>query len=115
MPFLHGVVAGLAAVNALVLSVALIFPAVRRRGVDVLAVLTLATVVEAGVAAGLGLLLVGGGHRAHDPLHYLYAALAVVILPVGSVYGRWRQRPALYLGVAALLLAVLVIRLYATA
>ena len=64
---------------------------------------------------GLGLLLLSGGHRAHDRLHYVYGALAL-----GAVLSPWvyapqepRRRLSWFVG-TTLLAALLAARAYVT-
>jgi hypothetical protein len=65
-------------------------------------------------AGGLGILLAGGGPR--EPLHYLYAALAMGALPVTDSFARRSspRRRALLTFVGAVVLFVLIARLFQT-
>lgn len=64
----------------------------------------------------LGMALFVTGHRPAESLHFLYGALAPVILPLSLSVARTRptrQRPLVY-GIAALLIVGLVIRAIVT-
>ena len=65
-------------------------------------------------AGGLGLFLAGGGP--HEPLHLLYGALAIGSLPVADSLAREAgpRRRAIITLVAAVVLLVLVLRLFQT-
>ena len=65
-----------------------------------------------GIASGLVVLLTGG-HPA-DPLHFLYAVAALLVLPVVRFWGRLERHRAAVLGVGGGLLAALVLRLFQT-
>jgi hypothetical protein len=84
----------------------------RRLAVD-RAVLAALSVIALAVVSGLGMLL--GGQRPHDLLHLLYAAAALLALPIarfgGGVAARHRG-PAVAIG--GLLVVLLVVRLYQT-
>jgi len=63
---------------------------------------------------GVGLFL--GGRRPHDPLHWLYGVLLVLLLPIAATYttGRGPRREALVYGIAGLFMAGLAIRALTT-
>ncbi|HYK95699.1 MAG TPA: hypothetical protein VE011_07550 [Candidatus Dormibacteraeota bacterium] len=65
-------------------------------------------------AGGLGILLAGGGP--HEPLHFLYAILAIGSLPVADSLARNAspRRRAVITLVAAIILFVLLARLFQT-
>ncbi|HEV3230889.1 MAG TPA: hypothetical protein VG245_01410 [Candidatus Dormibacteraeota bacterium] len=67
-------------------------------------------------AALVGLLLLATGHQPKDGLHLMYGAVAVLVVPAAAGYTR--RRPALaglHRLIAALILAGIMFRLYATA
>jgi hypothetical protein len=65
---------------------------------------------------GMGLLLLGGHHRAEERLHYLYGTLALL-----SILSPWLYAPSeprrrlLWFGAATLLAGALALRAYMTA
>jgi len=65
---------------------------------------------------GLGLLLLSGHHRAHDPLHYAYGTFALL-----AVLSPWLYAPSeprarlLWFAIATLLAAALAVRAWMTA
>jgi len=65
-------------------------------------------------AGGLGILLAGGGP--HEPLHFLYAILAIGSLPVADSLARKAspRRRAVITLIAAIVLLVLLARLFQT-
>gem|GEM_PF-6819709 len=65
-------------------------------------------------AGGLGILLAGGGP--HEPLHFLYAILAIGSLPVADSLARKSspRRRAVITLIAAIVLFVLLARLFQT-
>lgn len=73
--------------------------------------LVLVVVTSAG---GLGILLAGGGP--HEPLHFLYATLAMGALPVSDSFARRSspRRRALVTLVGAVVVFVLIARLFQT-
>jgi hypothetical protein len=76
------------------------------------AILAAIAVVAANVLVGV-VLLAGGGAPA-DPLHLVYAAVALVILPVARFWDRLARRRELAVGAGAVVLAALVLRLFQT-
>lgn len=116
MSLIHGVLAILVAAGGLTLSLVVGLGVrtgrLKRFALDraILAALAL-TLIAA--ASGLAVLLTG--HRPADALHFLYAAVALAVLPIvrltGGVIG---SRRTLAVGVGGLLLALLVVRLYQT-
>ncbi len=76
------------------------------------AILGIVVLVLAGVAMGLVLLVTGPGP--HDPLHLLYAVVAVLVLPVARFWAPLARRRELAIGVGGIALALLVVRLFQT-
>lgn len=68
------------------------------------------------VGAASGIILLAMGYRPADPLHLLYAAVAVVVIPVArSFAGRTlERRTALLLLAALIVLGALTYRLFTT-
>jgi len=64
----------------------------------------------------VGIAMFLAGARPHDPLHWLYGPLLVIVLPIAASYlsGRDRRREALVYGLAALFMFGLAIRAYMT-
>ena len=75
-------------------------------------ILTALVVIAANVVVGL--VLLGTGSRPADPLHFLYAVVALLALPVVRFWGALERRRALALGIGALVLVGLVVRLFQT-
>jgi hypothetical protein len=65
-------------------------------------------------AGGVGLVV--GGSGPHEPLHYLYAALALAGLPIANSLSRnaGPRRQAIVTFVAALIVVVVILRLFQT-
>ncbi len=76
------------------------------------AILGVFVLVLVGAALGLVLLVTGPGPD--DALHLLYAAVAVLVLPVARFLEPLARRRSLALGVAGVALALLVLRLFQT-
>ncbi len=115
MTNVHQFFAPLLAVGGLVLLVVLgVATATRRpaRFATDRVILGVEAVVLLGVATGGVILLTGG--RPADPLHLLYAAVAMAVLPVARFWSRLARHRAIALTVAALLLAGLALRLFQT-
>ncbi len=74
----------------------------------------LAAVALVAVGALVGLLQLATGDRPDDPLHLLYAAVALLILPLARFWGRLATRRGLAVGVGAVILALLLLRLFQT-
>jgi hypothetical protein len=68
--------------------------------------------VLAGSAVGLVLLVRGPGPA--DPLHLLYAAVALLVLPVARFWDLLGSRRSLAVGAGGVVLALLVLRLFQT-
>jgi hypothetical membrane protein len=64
----------------------------------------------------VGIAMFLGGARPHDPLHWLYGPLLVIVLPIAASYlsGRETRREALVYGLAALFMFGLAVRAYMT-
>ena len=64
----------------------------------------------------VGIAMFLGGSRPHDPLHWLYGPLLVIVLPIAASYlsGRDSRREALVYGLATLFMFGLAIRAYMT-
>ena len=64
----------------------------------------------------VGVLIFVGGRRPHDPLHWLYGPLLVIVLPIAASYvsGRDSRREALVYGIAGLFMFGLAFRAYMT-
>src|SRR5947209_1188445 len=67
-----------------------------------------------GLQLIVGLLDLATGHRPHDPLHFLYAGLALLTLPVARAFGRRRGQVAFYRLIGAVLLLGILFRLFTT-
>jgi FtsH-binding integral membrane protein len=76
------------------------------------AILGALALVVAGSAVGLVLLVTGNGPD--DPLHLLYGALAILVLPVARFWDRVSGHRALAVGIAGVVLTLLVVRLFQT-
>lgn len=112
---IHAAIALLVAISALAV---LIVAAVGRiGGRDVRfaldrAILAGLGLVSAGVVVGLVILVTGG--RPADPLHLLYAVVALVILPIARFWDRLASHRLLAVGIGGLILVGLVVRLFQT-
>ena len=111
----HRLVAILVAIVAVATGVAVVVGAwlgrPGRLAVDRLILAALAVIV-ANEVVGLGLLVTGA--RPADPLHFLYAVVALAALPIVRFWGaleRWRTAA---LAIGALVLLGLVVRLFQT-
>jgi heme A synthase len=64
----------------------------------------------------IGIVLVLGGRRPHDGLHWLYGILLVIALPIAATYasGHGGRRESLVYGIAGLFMAGLAIRALTT-
>ena len=74
----------------------------------------LVAIAAALVAIGSGVLLLITGGRPADALHFVYAAAALVALPIARFAGVFASRRALAVVVGALILVALVVRLAQT-
>ncbi len=111
----HHLIALLVAAAGLGLAVVVALGAGRRQSGRLAAdrvILAALALVAVGVVTGLVVLLTGG--RPNDPLHLLYAVVALLVLPVARFWGRLGRHRTLALGVGGVLLAALVVRLFQT-
>jgi hypothetical protein len=74
----------------------------------------LAAVALVAIATLVGLLQLASGSRPDDLLHLLYAAVALLVLPVVRFWGRLGGRRTLAIGAGAVILALLLLRLFQT-
>ncbi len=111
----HHLLAPLVAASALVLLVVVFSGAARHRPVrfasDRVILLALA-LVGLGIVSGLVVFLTGGAPS--DPLHFVYAIVALAVLPVARFWDRFARHRALALGIGAVVLAALMLRLFQT-
>jgi hypothetical protein len=75
-------------------------------------ILAALVVIVANVAVGLVLLATGS--RPADPLHFLYAVVALLALPIARFWGALERRRALALAIGGVVLVGLVVRLFQT-
>lgn len=111
----HHLAAPLVAIAALVLVVVVAVGAVRRRPVRLAsdrAILLALALVALGIVSGLIVLATGGSPA--DPLHFVYALVALAVLPAVRFWDRLERHRALALGIGAVLLAGLALRLFQT-
>ncbi|MHB8959071.1 MAG: hypothetical protein ACYDAN_05535 [Candidatus Limnocylindrales bacterium] len=111
----HHLAAPLVAAAALVLLVIVVVGAARHRPVRFAAdraILLALALVGLGIVSGLIVLLTGGAPS--DPLHFVYAVVALAVLPVVRFWDRLARRRALALAVGAVVLAALMLRLFQT-
>ena len=111
----HRILAALVVAGAAIVLLVVIVAGVTRRPLRFAldrAILASWVIVAAGVATGLVILATGG--RPADPLHLLYAAVALLVVPVARFWRRLSGVRALAVGVGASLLGVLVLRLFQT-
>ena len=112
---IHRILAVLVAAGGVAVALVVVVGAVTHRPVRFArdrAILTAIGLVAIGAATGLVILL-GGGAPA-DPLHLLYGALALLILPVVRFWDRLAGRRALAIGIGGVILSLLVLRLFQT-
>jgi hypothetical protein len=74
----------------------------------------LAALALVGLGIASGLLVLATGSRPADPLHFLYAGVALIVLPVARFWGRLERYRGPALGIAGIVLAALVLRLFQT-
>jgi hypothetical protein len=74
----------------------------------------LGAIVIVIVAIGSGLVLLAAGSRPADGLHLLYAAVALLVLPAVRFPAAFARRRGLAIGVGAVVLVALVVRLAQT-
>lgn len=112
---LHLVVAILAAACGAVVSGVVVAGALLHREVRFAldrAILAALALVATGVVLGLVILATGG--RPGDPLHLLYAGVALIVLPVVRFWHSLARYRALATGIGGIVLAALVLRLFQT-
>ncbi len=85
-------------------------PPMSRRWLDRL---VLAGLAISSLAAVLGLIAFVGGDHPDDPLHFLYAVVAVAALPVARAWGQSGPRPGVML-LGGLVLLGVTLRLFQT-
>jgi hypothetical protein len=111
----HQLIAPLVAAAGIVLIAVVVVASMRHRPARfatdrvILAALAL---VALGIATGLLVLFTGS--RPADPLHFLYAGVALILLPVARFWGRLERYRGPALGIAGIVLAALVLRLFQT-
>ena len=113
---IHHLAAPLVAAAALVLLVTVVVGAARHRPVRFAsdrAILLALGLVSLGILSGLVTLVAGGAPA--DPLHFVYAVVALAVLPVVRFWDRLARRRALALAIGAVVLAALMLRLFQTA
>ena len=66
------------------------------------------------VAMSTGIVLLIEGSRPRDPLHLVYAAAALLVLPIARFGGAFAGRRALAVGIGAALLLTILVRLAQT-
>jgi heme A synthase len=105
-------VGGAALIAALLALAGWARPPLRRQWLD-RAILATIVLVAIDVLVGLALLVTGA--RPVDPLHFLYAVLALAALPVARFWGGRRRGPrAGLILLGAVVLVGLIVRLYQT-
>jgi hypothetical protein len=112
---LHVLVALLVAVSGALVTLTVVAGAALHRearfAID-RAILAGQALVVVGIVLGLVILVTGG--RPADPLHLLYAAVALIVLPFARFWHRLAGRRALAVGAGGIVLAALVLRLFQT-
>jgi len=76
------------------------------------AILVVLGLVTLGTVLGLGLLATGS--RPGDPLHLVYASVALLVLPIARFWTQLSSRRGLAVGFGGLIVAALVVRLFQT-
>jgi hypothetical protein len=112
---IHHVAAPLVAVVALVLLAIVVVGAIRHRPVRFAsdrAILLALGLVSVGIVTGLAILVSGGAPA--DPLHFVYAVVALAVLPAVRFWDRLARRRAVALAIGAVVLAALMLRLFQT-
>jgi len=74
----------------------------------------LGAVLLVAVGSVLGLVLLVAGPGPADPLHLLYALAALLVLPIARILDLPPRRQAVAVGIGAVILAILVLRLFQT-
>ena len=112
---IHHLAAPLVAAIAFVLLVTVGVGAARHRPVRFASdrvILVALGLVGLGIVSGLVVLATGGAPA--DPLHFVYALVALAILPAVRFWDRLARRRPLALAIGAVVLAALVLRLFQT-
>lgn len=112
---IHLAVAILAAICGGLLALVMVAGAFGHR--DVRFAIDRAILVALGaVAIGIliGLVMLATGARPADPLHFLYAAVALVLLPIVRFWDRLAGHQAIAVGIGGIVLVALVLRLFQT-
>lgn len=111
----HHLAALLVAASALGLLVVVAVGAARHRPLRFAsdrAILLALALVGLGIVSGLVIFVTGGAPA--DPLHFVYAVVALGVLPVARFWDRLARHRALALAIGAVLLAALALRLFQT-
>lgn len=111
----HHIAAPLVAAAAALLLVVVLVGAARGRPVRLAAdraILLALAFVAFGVLTGAAVLIGGPGPK--DLLHFVYALVALAVLPLARFWDRLGRRRALALAVAAVVLAAMALRLFQT-
>jgi hypothetical protein len=112
---IHLVTALLVAASAVaVVAVAVVGRVARRDVRFALDRAILAGLLLTAIGIALGLVILATGGRPADPLHLLYAVVALAILPVARFWDRLAGHRLLSVGIGGLILAGLVVRLFQT-
>ena len=112
---IHHLIALLVAAAALVLGLVVLVGGVGHRPVRFAsdrAILVALVLVGIGIASGLVIFATSGAPA--DPLHFVYALVALAVLPVARFWDRLARHRGLAVGVGAVLLGALVLRLFQT-
>jgi hypothetical protein len=112
---IHQLIAPLVAASGLIVLLVVGVGAVQHRPVRFAtdrAILVALALVAVGILSGLVVLLTGG--HPNDPLHLVYALVALLVLPAARFWSRLGPHRNLALGVGGVLLAALVLRLFQT-
>lgn len=111
----HHLIAPLVAAAGLVLVLLVAVGGARHRPVRFASdrtILVALALVAVAIVSGLVILLTGG--RPSDPLHLVYAVVALLILPLMRFWGRLERHRTIALGAGGVVLAALVLRLFQT-
>ncbi len=111
----HHLAAPLVAASALALLLVVVVGAAGHRPVRFAsdrAILLALVLVSLGILSGLIVFATGGAPS--DPLHFVYAIVALAVLPAVRFWDRLARHRALALAIGAVLLAALMLRLFQT-
>jgi len=111
----HHLAAPLVAAAALALVLVIVVGAARHRPVRFASdrvILVALVLVALGIGTGFVVFAPGGTPK--DPLHFVYALVALAILPAVRFWDRLARRRALAVSIGAVVLAALVLRLFQT-